>query len=335
MRDALIECAGAARWPTRCCLPLRREVGVFRFCTVRLDVRENSMRINQTLAAMYRARHPGAEAPAAESPEWTQWLKSELAAPRRGLPAYEGLPAEAAETLATFRTIARTARRNRSRGLRRTDPEHDPQRLGHSRGVLAREGGRACSPMRRRSSAAPCPSCRCSRPFRICAGRAPSSRSCSAVPLVQRSLYVQGKIQEVMIGYSDSNKDGGYLTANWELAKAQSSLTRLGSRARRDHRVLSRPRRLGEPRRRARRTRDRGLAGRLDPRPVPGHRAGRGGVVQVRESRHGGLSGRAAGRLRGRARAALASARPRSCRCTSSTRRWRRSPVRRGRHIGG
>ena len=49
-----------------------------------------------------------------------------------------------------------------------------------------------------------------------------------AVPLVQRSLHVQGKMQEVMIGYSDSNKDGGYLTAHWELAKAQSSLTRLG-----------------------------------------------------------------------------------------------------------
>jgi phosphoenolpyruvate carboxylase len=32
-----------------------------------------------------------------------------------------------------------------------------------------------------------------------------------------------------MIGYSDSNKDGGYLTAHWELAKAQRSLTRVGS----------------------------------------------------------------------------------------------------------
>jgi phosphoenolpyruvate carboxylase len=49
-----------------------------------------------------------------------------------------------------------------------------------------------------------------------------------AVPLVQRSLHVQRRVQEVMIGYSDSNKDGGYLTAHWELAKAQSSLTRLG-----------------------------------------------------------------------------------------------------------
>jgi phosphoenolpyruvate carboxylase len=31
-----------------------------------------------------------------------------------------------------------------------------------------------------------------------------------------------------MIGYSDSNKDGGFMSSNWELAKAQSKLTRLG-----------------------------------------------------------------------------------------------------------
>ena len=53
-------------------------------------------------------------------------------------------------------------------------------------------------------------------------------RELLAVPLVQRSLHLQGGIQEVMIGYSDSNKDGGYFAANWELAKAQKALTRLG-----------------------------------------------------------------------------------------------------------
>jgi phosphoenolpyruvate carboxylase len=34
----------------------------------------------------------------------------------------------------------------------------------------------------------------------------------------------RGGRQEVMIGYSDSNKDGGYLTANWALSEAQTRL---------------------------------------------------------------------------------------------------------------
>jgi len=39
-------------------------------------------------------------------------------------------------------------------------------------------------------------------------------------PLIEK----QGKLQEVMLGYSDSNKDGGFLTSNWELYKAENEL---------------------------------------------------------------------------------------------------------------
>ena len=42
-------------------------------------------------------------------------------------------------------------------------------------------------------------------------------------PLVQRS----GGEQDVMLGYSDSNKDGGFFTSNWELYRAETALVSL------------------------------------------------------------------------------------------------------------
>ncbi len=43
-------------------------------------------------------------------------------------------------------------------------------------------------------------------------------------PAYAAHLQRRGLSQQVMIGYSDSNKDGGYLTANWELHLAQRRL---------------------------------------------------------------------------------------------------------------
>jgi phosphoenolpyruvate carboxylase len=45
-----------------------------------------------------------------------------------------------------------------------------------------------------------------------------------SIPVYTRMLASRRAAQEVMLGYSDSNKDGGYLTSRWELFKAQIAL---------------------------------------------------------------------------------------------------------------
>src|SRR5204863_3824202 len=45
-------------------------------------------------------------------------------------------------------------------------------------------------------------------------------------PAYRRHLETRGNRQEVMLGYSDSNKESGFLTANWLLYRAQEALVR-------------------------------------------------------------------------------------------------------------
>ena len=44
------------------------------------------------------------------------------------------------------------------------------------------------------------------------------------LPLYRALVRARGDSQEVMLGYSDSNKDGGYLAANWALYRAELDL---------------------------------------------------------------------------------------------------------------
>ncbi|MBX5437409.1 MAG: phosphoenolpyruvate carboxylase [Alicyclobacillaceae bacterium] len=51
-----------------------------------------------------------------------------------------------------------------------------------------------------------------------------------ANPAYRRHLRARGDLQEIMLGYSDSNKDGGYLAANWELYRAQKRIYEVARR---------------------------------------------------------------------------------------------------------
>ena len=51
-----------------------------------------------------------------------------------------------------------------------------------------------------------------------------------ALDIVKKWVKDNNDYQEIMLGYSDSNKDGGYLSSGWSLYKAQQDLSSLGNK---------------------------------------------------------------------------------------------------------
>ncbi|MFF2091200.1 phosphoenolpyruvate carboxylase [Paenibacillus sp. NPDC058174] len=45
------------------------------------------------------------------------------------------------------------------------------------------------------------------------------------LPIYRQAVEARGNLHEIMLGYSDSNKDGGVVTANWELRVALNEIT--------------------------------------------------------------------------------------------------------------
>jgi phosphoenolpyruvate carboxylase len=207
--------------------PLRVEVETFGFSTASLDIRQNSTVVNRTLAALYGLRHAGASVPDAGAPEWRRWLEQELAT-ALPLPANDQFPAEAQELLALLRLV------------RETLETADPRAIGafvlsmtHSADdllgvyVLARH----CGLMRMTDlgEAVTLPIVPLFETIEDLQAAPLVLQDLLQHKTVQASLAVVGGAQEIMLGYSDSNKDGGYLKASVELFKAQGLLTAVGN----------------------------------------------------------------------------------------------------------
>ena len=227
--EETLSSAGSASLAEMLVRPVRREVESFRFSTVRLDVRENTTKLHAALADLWQQTEGRSDRPVPEedSQEWRQWIAGELARPLRPGAEPAQLPPDSAETLGMFRLV-RELRDEVDREAFGTFVLSMTRSASDVLGayLLAKTAGLFTDTAGIESCTLPIvPLFETIDDLQ----RAPAiMRELLAVPLVRRSVRAQGGVQEVMIGYSDSNKDGGFLTSNWELSKAQIKLTRLG-----------------------------------------------------------------------------------------------------------
>jgi len=194
--------------------PIRWKAQVFGFRAHTLDVRQNSDVVNRTMQAIW-----GPEAPAPGHTDWSNRLRSEIASSELP-PATPDLPDEAQELMALLGVMQKISKS--------VDPDAlGPFILSMTRSsddilavyLLARYAGFGAEAL----------SLKVVPLFETIDDliAAPSViKQVLDVPLAQRSLRDHNGRIEIMLGYSDSNKDGGYFCSAWSLDQAQRSLVK-------------------------------------------------------------------------------------------------------------
>ena len=199
---------------------LRRAADCFGFHLASLDMRQNSAVHERTIAELLDAAKPGTSYLALNEDARIAQLAIELRNARPLTSAFVKYSEETVGELAVFHAAAEAHVKfgadvipqciiSMSEGI------SDMLEVG----LLLRRSAWSIRPAAARST-----SCRCSRPSRICRPVPPSWTGCCRCTEYRSLVDSRGGVQEVMLGYSDSNKDGGFVTSGWELYKAEIGL---------------------------------------------------------------------------------------------------------------
>jgi phosphoenolpyruvate carboxylase len=202
-----------------------RQVEVFGFHYARLDIREHAKVHRRSLAEIYRSLGVCADYENLPDEERLQLLQDQIADRRPLVPADIGrFSASTQETIQTFRTLCETlSEANRgaihSYIVSGTEGPSDLLEvlLLMKESSLSEAGGRGAQlrivPLFEAGAtlhAAP-----------------ETMQQLLGMPVYREALRSVGNVQEIMIGYSDSNKDVGYLASAWAAYTAQVKLADL------------------------------------------------------------------------------------------------------------
>lgn len=215
--EAALTSIGASQLSDELIRPLRWQATVFGFRAHTLDIRQNSDVVTRTLQNLWQV---SGTSPAPASTDWSVRLRQEIAAPNLPFVDMARIEAEGAELMALLRLILDVTQS--------PDPSAiGPFVLSMTRSaddilavyLLARYAGFGAEKIMLKVvplfetiedlQAAP-----------------KILKNVLQVPVAARSLKAQSGHIEIMLGYSDSNKDGGFLCSTWSLDRAQRAIMR-------------------------------------------------------------------------------------------------------------
>ncbi|MBY0276483.1 phosphoenolpyruvate carboxylase [Candidatus Binatia bacterium] len=213
---------------------LRCAAATFGFHLAALDVRQHSAVHERTVAELLRVAGEHDDYPALDEPAREALLVREILSPRPLLSPFTRYDDVVARELAVFRAVADVQRRFgpdafTSCIVSKTASVSDLLEVT----LLLKEAGVVMPASARDGATVP------SRTIGVVPlfETIDDLRGCAAImdrllalPAHRALVDANGGVQEVMLGYSDSNKDGGYLTSSWELYKAETELVRVFAR---------------------------------------------------------------------------------------------------------
>ncbi|WP_245436682.1 phosphoenolpyruvate carboxylase [Mesorhizobium tamadayense] len=226
--EKALDQVGARTAARRLVRPVLRQAESFGFRTVALDIRQNSTVVNRVLAELLAATKPGAQTLQPDTAKWSQRIREILRSGDRPKIDLERVSDEARE-LVELMTVVRDAAAERSGAIgafilsmtRSADDILSVYALAQFCGLATAADGSGTINLQ----VVPL--------FETIADLRAAPAILDQlidVSIVRRSIREFGNRQEIMLGYSDSNKDGGFLAANWELNKAQKRLAALGAK---------------------------------------------------------------------------------------------------------
>ncbi|GAC1548765.1 MAG: phosphoenolpyruvate carboxylase [Vulcanimicrobiaceae bacterium] len=201
---------------------LHRTVEIFRFTTYELEWRQNQAELERATDEILATVEPGVVYSQLGEAERLAWLERELAGRRPLFSERVALSARARDVLASLQTVAQARAHHGADAmgtlvLAGSEAASDALLLL----LLAREcGALDAGPLQIVPLFESIPTLRA----------APDVvRVLLASPAFAAHLRTLAGVCEVMVGYSDSNKEGGMVTSTWEIYRAQREVARVAA----------------------------------------------------------------------------------------------------------